>query len=408
MSNTKWWAGFIPAVMVATSVACAGGGDAPGTGSAEPAEVQPAFQVADGQVPQFEPDPLHFELLPNLWVAGQASGLAIDSDDNVWVFHRPRSVPLGEQGAALDPPTSDCCIPAPSVLQYDADGQFVQAWGGPGEGYEWFENEHAIWVDSQDNVWLGGNGEGDSHILKFSSSGEFLMQIGRAGMSTGSNDTENVGRPADLVVHEPTNELFVADGYGNKRVIVFDADTGAYKRHWGAYGNRPDDALALPSREEYVQQLATGEGAPQQFNNPVHAVVVTDDGLVYVADRGHLRIQVFDLDGTFVQETFIRPGTLDSVGTVHGLAVSPDPDQAFLHVADGANAWVHVLDRATLDVVSRVGGRKGHNAREFFHLHSFVSDSVGHLFIGEVNDGHRYYKWRFTGMGAPQNTALPN
>ena len=409
MNRTKLRAGFIPVVVVAVmSAACAGGGDAPAAGTADTADVQPAFLLAEGQVPQFEPDPLHFALLPDLWVNGQVGGLAVDSHDNVWVFHRPLTVPLGEQGAALDPPTADCCIPAPSVLQFDADGQFVQAWGGPGEGYEWFANEHAISVDGQDNVWLGGNGDADNHILKFSSSGEFMMQIGRAGMNTGSNDTENVGRPADLFVHEPTNELFVADGYGNKRVIVFDADTGAYKRHWGAYGNRPDDALALPSREEYVGQLAAGEGAPQQFNNPVHGIYVTNDGLVYVADRGHLRLQVFDLDGTFVQEKFIRPGTLDSTGSVHGFAASPDPDQAFLYVADGSNGWVHILDRATLEVVSRVGGRKGHNAREFFHLHSFGSDSMGHLFIGEVNEGHRYYRWRFTGMGAPQNTALPD
>jgi len=405
MNRTKWWAGFIPAVMVATSVACGGASDA---GSADMTEVQHEFQLADGQVPQFEPDPLHFALLPNLWVNGQVGGLTIDSHDNLWVLHRPLTIPLGEKAAALDPPEADCCIPAPPVLQYDANGDFVQAWGGPGEGYEWFTNEHAIWVDHQDNVWLGGNAESDNHLLKFSSSGEFLLQIGRAGMNTGSNDTENVGGPADLFVYEPTNEVFVADGYGNKRVIVFDADTGAYKRHWGAYGNRPDDALELPSRADYVQQLAAGEAAPQQFNNPVHGVYVTNDGLVYVADRAHLRIQVFNLDGTFVREKFIRPGTLNSTGSVHGFAASPDPDQAFLYVADGANAWVHILDRSTLDVVSRVGGRKGHNAREFFHLHSFASDSTGHLFIGEVNEGHRYYRWRFTGMGAPQNTGLPD
>ena len=408
MNRTKWWAGFISVVMVATSVACAEGGDAPDVDSADTAEAQPGFQLSDGQVPQFEPDPLHFELLPNLWVNGQVGGLAVDSHDNVWVLHRPATIPPGEMAAALDPPEADCCIPAPSVLQYDANGEFVQAWGGPGEGYEWFTNEHAIWVDHQDNVWLGGSAESDNHLLKFSSSGEFLLQIGAAGMNTGSNDTENVGGPADLFVYAPTNEVFVADGYGNRRIIVFDADTGAYKRHWGAYGNRPDDALELPSRAEYVRQLAAGEAAPQQFNNPVHGVYVTNDGLVYVADRSHLRIQVFNLDGAFVQEKFIRPGTLNSVGSVHGLATSPDPDQTFLYVADGANAWVHTLDRVTLDVVSRVGGRKGHNAREFFHLHSFASDSRGNLFIGEVNDGHRYYRWRFTGMGAPQNTALPD
>jgi len=404
MKKTTWSTGLIPALVVAAGTACAGGDNAPGAGTAD----APVFQVGGGRVPLFEPDPLHFALLPNQWVNGQVAGLAVDSHDNVWVFQRPLSIPDGEKGASLDPPAADCCIPAPPVLQYDVDGQFVQAWGGPGAGYEWFTNEHGIWVDSQDNVWLSGNAGPDNHLLKFTSAGEFLMQIGRAGMSTGSNDTENLGAPADLFLYEPTNELFVADGYVNRRVIVFDADTGAYKRHWGAYGNRPDDAVELPTRAEYVRQLAAGDAPPQQFNNPVHAILVTDDDLVYVADRGNLRLQVFNLDGTFVREKFIRPGTLDSVGTVHELSASPDPEQTFLYVADGGNGWVHILDRETLQVVSRVGGRKGHNAREFFHLHSFASDSRGNIFIGEVNDGHRYYRWRFTGMGAPENMTLPD
>ena len=144
-------------------------------------------------MPLFEPDPLHFSLLPNQWVNGQVGGLTVDSHDNVWVFQRPLTIPAGEKGASLDPPEADCCIPAPSVLQYDADGQFVQAWGGPGEGYEWFSNEHGIWVDGQDNVWLSGSAGPDNHILKFTSSGEFLLQIGQVGMNTGSNDTQNVG-----------------------------------------------------------------------------------------------------------------------------------------------------------------------------------------------------------------------
>ena len=404
MRRTQWSVGLIPVLVVAVGAACTGGDNAPNAGPAD----APIFQAGEGQVPLFEPDPLHFSLLPNQWVSGQVGGLTVDSHDNIWVFHRPLTTPDGEKAASLDPPEADCCFPAPPVLQYDVSGQFVQAWGGPGEGYQWFSNEHGIWVDSQDNVWLSGNAESDNHILKFSSSGEFLLQIGHAGMNTGSNDTQNVGGPAGLFLYEPTNELFVADGYGNRRVIVFDADTGAYKRHWGAYGNRPDDAVELPAQAEYVRQLAAGEAPPQQFNNPVHGISVTNDGMVYVADRSHLRIQVFNLDGTFVREKFIRRGTLNSKGSVHAFSVSPDPDQTFLYVADGANGWVHVLDRTTLEVVSRVGGRKGHNAREFFHLHSLAADSRGNLFIGEVNEGHRYYRWRFTGMGSPRNTALPD
>ena len=397
MTSIHWKPPTIAAAM-AMLVGCAEGAGGPDrTEATDPA----ADWAAAGQMPMYEPDPLFFSVLPNRWVSGQVGGLAVDSRDNIWVFHRPATIPDGEKSAALDPPQAECCYPAPPVLQFDASGQFVQGWGGPGEGFEWFANEHGILVDHEDNVWLSGSADPDNHILKFTSSGDFLMQIGRSGMNAGSNDTENVGGPAGLFVYEPTNELFVADGYGNRRVIVFDAETGAYRRHWGAYGNRPDDDVELPSRAEYVEQLAAGEPPPSQFNTPVHAVYVTRDGLVYVADRGHLRFQVFELDGTFVRERFIKPGTLHSVGTVHAFGTSPDPEQTLLYVVDGANKWVHVLDRETLETVHQIGGYAGHNAREFFHAHSFALDSRGNVFIGEVNDGQRYYRYRFLGMRSP-------
>ena len=381
------------------ATACAGGA----SDSSQQGSTDASFlEVSVGQVPMFEPDPLFFSVIPNQWVSGAVGGLAVDSHDNIWVLQRPSTIPDGEKAAALDPPQAECCYPAPPVMQFDVNGQFVQAWGGPGEGYEWFASEHGIFVDHEDNVWLSGNAASDNHILKFTSSGEFLMQIGRAGMNSGSNDTENVGGPADLFLYEPTNELFVADGYGNRRIIVFDGGTGEYKRHWGAYGNRPDDSVELPNRAEYVQQLSEGDVPPQQFNNPVHAVYVTNDGLVYVADRGHLRLQVFELDGAFIREVFVKPNTLYDVGTVHEFATSPDPDQTFLYVVDGANKWIYVLNRETLEVVHQISGYAGHNARELFHAHSFAADSRGNLFIGEVNDGQRYYRYRFTGAGTAQ------
>ena len=383
------------AVAIALSTGCAAGAGDGGPGQESGAS---ADWTAAGEVPGYEPDPLFFSVLPNRWVSGQVGGLAVDSNDNIWVFHRPATIPDGEKAAALDPPEAECCFPAPPVLHFDAGGEFVRGWGGPGEGYEWFSNEHGIFVDHEGNVWLSGSASSDNHILKFTGEGDFLMQIGRAGMGAGSNDTLNVGGPAGLFVHEPTNELFVADGYGNRRVIVFDAETGAYRRHWGAYGNRPDDSVELPSRAEYIELVAAGGPLPQQFNTPVHAVFVSRDGLVYVADRGHLRIQVFDLEGGFVQETFVRPNTLYTVGTVHAFGTSPDPGERFLYVVDGANKWVDILDRETLETVHQIGGYAGHNAREFFHAHSFAVDSRGHLFIGEVNDGQRYYRYRFVGM----------
>ena len=345
------------------------------------------------RVPMFEPDPLWSQALPNKWVTGAVGGVAVDSHDNVWVFQRPGSIPDGEKAASLNPPQAECCIPAPPVLEFDSKGKFLRAWGGPGQGYEWFASEHGIFVDSKDNVWLSGNAQADNHILKFSPEGKFLLQIGHAGKNQGSNDTANLGGPAGLFVYPKTNELFVADGYFNHRVIVFDATTGAYKRHWGAYGRRPDDALKLPSREE----MARG-AQPEGFNNPVHAVVVANDDLVYVADRGNNRLQVFRLDGTFVREVFIARGTLQSEGAVHAFALSPDKAQKFLYVVDGSNKVVRVLERQTLTEVGKVGGHAGHNAREFFHIHGIAADSKGNLFLGEVNNGMRYYKYAYKGL----------
>src|SRR5262245_31630001 len=219
-------------------------------------------QVSRTQVPLFEPDPLWSQVLPNKWVNGQIGGVAIDSHDNLWVFHRPATIPDGEKAASLTPPQAECCIPAPPVLEFDTNGKFLQAWGGTGQGYEWPSSEHGIFVDYKDNVWLSGNAKEDNQILKFSNKGKFLMQIGHAGKNRRRNETENLGCPAGLFVYRKTNELFVADGYFNRRVIVFDADTGAYKRHWGAYGKKPDDTLKLPTRVQ-VTQGAASEG----FNN---------------------------------------------------------------------------------------------------------------------------------------------
>jgi len=363
------------------------------------------------QVPWFEPDPLWSESLPNKWVSGQVGGVAVDSHDNLWVFHRPGTIPDGEKAASLDPPEAECCVPAPPVLQFDTNGRFLQAWGGPSTGYDWFTAEHGIFVDDQDNVWLSGSGSADGHILKFTSTGELLMQIGRSGerrasadadesgMEQGSNDTNALGGPADLQVYAKTNELFVADGYHNRRVIVFDATTGAYKRHWGAYGRRPDDSVPFPPRAQLLR-----EPPSSSFHTPVHSVLVTNDDLVYVADRSNNRVQIFGLDGTFVREVFVARHTLQSVGTAHTFAVSPDSEQTFLYLADGANKVVRVFNRRTMEMVSTIGGHAGHNAREFFHLHSLAADSKGNLFIGEVNDGQRYYRYAFMGMRTASST----
>lgn len=349
-------------------------------------------------VPQFEPDPLFFKNLPNRWVTGQIPGIDVDRNDHVWVIHRPATIPDGEKSASLNPPQSLCCVPAPPVLEFDQNGNFVKAWGGPGAGYEWPTGEHGVHADYRNNIWVGGNGKGDHHILKFTNTGKFLLQIGKKNQSKGSNDTANLNGAAGIFVYQKTNEVFVADGYTNRRVIVYDADTGAYKRHWGAYGKKPED-LKNPPREQIVQGPP-----PAFFSTPVHGVVVANDDTVYAADRSNNRIQVFRLDGTFIKEAFVNRRTLQNEGTVHGFALSRDPAQRYLYVADGSNKAVHIVDRQTLALLDSIGGHAGHNAREFFHIHSIGGpDSKGNLYFGEVNDGQRYYRYLLRGMGRPAN-----
>ena len=345
-----------------------------------------AQQVATN-VPKFEPDPSWPKHLPNNWMFGQVSGVAVDSHDNVWVIHRPRTTE--EHDNYLRDKTADCCAPAPAILEFDQAGNLIQSWGGPGQGYDWPDTEHGIFVDHHDNVWITGNGEKDTNLLKFSKSGKFLLQIGKHGTTGGSNDTGNVNQAAGIAVYAPTNEVFVADGYGNRRVIVFDAETGAYKRHWGAYGNKPDDAA--PKTRIY-------EGAgPPQFNT-VHGIAVSNDAIVYVGDRVNNRIQSFRLNGQFLQEAFIERKTTARFGTGFGAAFSQDKDQRFFYVPDGTNKKVQIVDRQAMRVVGFFGGYGGHGVGEFSHIHSIATDSKGNVYLGEVDTGRRVYRWTYKGM----------
>jgi NHL repeat-containing protein len=343
-------------------------------------------------VPKFEVDPYWPKDLPNQWMLGQVSGIFVDSHDHVWVTNRPRSLENHDKYAAFDPPQADCCKPAPAILEFDAEGTFVQGWGGPGTGYEWPDNEHGIFVDYKQNVWVGGNGAKDTNILKFTKDGKFLLQIGHHGKSGGSNDTENLNRPAGIVVYQKTNEVFVADGYGNRRVIVYDADTGAYKRHWGAYGKKPDD-------KESNARTLEGEG-PKQFNT-VHSLRISNDDLVYVGDRRNNRIQVFKPDGTYLKESYVERKTTGEEGTTFDFAFSPDAQQKYIYIPDGTNKRVQILDRETLEVLGYFGGHGGHGAAQFFHIHSIATDSKGNVYLGE-SFGKRALRWNFKGMEANQ------
>jgi hypothetical protein len=353
-------------------------------------------------VPQFRVDPLWPKPLPNHWLVGAVAGVAVDARDHVWITHRPSTLQPNE--------TRSIWHAAPPVLEFDVDGTLISSWGGPGSGYEWPQLEHGIYLDHRDRVWLGGGGDKDAQILKFTRQGAFLMQIGRQGQNTGSNDTRNLGAPASMIVDPDANEVYVADGYVNHRVIVFDADTGAYKRHWGAFGRRPDDGYfqrageRLPGpfngavqHEDKPSQYDPDGPSPPQFRI-VHAVRIAKDGLVYVCDRTNDRIQVFRKDGTFVQEAFIAKDTFGS-GSVWDIGFSTDPDQTFLFVPDGTNERVYVVLRASLTVVSTFGGA-GHWAGQFYGAHNLAVDSKGNLYITETYEGKRVQKFTATGMGA--------
>ena len=354
------------------------------------------YAVYQSGTPMFQVDPTWPKYPQHNWLLGEVPSVAVDAQDNVWIFQRPKKLKGEELYAAMSPPQADCCIPAPPVMEFDPEGNFIQGWGGPGPGYEWFSNEHSIHIDYKGNVWLSGAQSTqrtvDNQILKFTKDGKFLMQIGHNGKSKGSNDTENLNQPTGLYVNPKTNELFVSDGYVNKRVIVFDADTGAYKRHWGAYGNKPDDSV--PSYNVPKPKDVVGP-ASKQFNT-VHCVRVSNDGIVYVCDRTNNRIQVFKTDGTYITEVFIsRQAT--GAGVTDGIAFSPDNEQKFMYVTDSPDQHVWILDRKSLQPLGRFG-RRGHYAGQMYHVHGIATDSKGNIYTAEGITGHRVEKFVYKGL----------
>jgi hypothetical protein len=371
------------------------------------------------QAPRFEVDPLWPKPLPNHWVLGSLGGIAVDEQDHIWVLNRgSRTLAANFKQLEFDPPWSMCCGSAPAVLEFDQGGNLLRHWGGNpgGPGYEWFDQEHGIAVDTKGNVWMGGGGGGDSHLLKFTKDGKFLMQIGKryARLASGdpngppqqrvykanSLDTNNFGRPAKIVVDARSNEAYVADGYLNTRVVVLDADTGKVKRFWGAYGNKPDDSV-FEKAQVTGDQKATGydPAAPpaQQWRHAVHCVMVSKDDLVYVCDRQGDRIQVFTKDGKFVKEAFVAKETRDA-GSVWDLAFSADPQQTYLYVGDGENELVHILRRDTLEELTAFGDG-GRQPGQFYGVHVIASDSKGNIYTAETYEGHRVQRFLYKGVG---------
>ena len=370
------------------------------------------------QAPTYQVDPMWPKPLPNNWLFGSVVGLSVDARDHVWVVHRGNLAPkegsmlagsngMQHPGSGTPPNPGDthrisdlCCEAAPPVLEFDPAGNLVSSWGGPGAGYEWpaaieqagvrfLWSMHGITVDGKDNVWLAGN-QGNT-VLKFTRQGKFLMQIGKNGQSKGNADTENLGRPAEVEVDLAANEAYVADGYGNRRVIVYDADTGKFKRMWGAYGKPPSDANPGPYDPDkpISQSFAT-----------VHCAQIANDGLVYVCDRVNNRIQVFRKDGTYVKETQVAKRTLGD-GVVFDLAFTKDAPQKYLLVADGANHRIWTLLRDPLHVVSHFGSG-GRQPGQFYAPHNLALDSKGNLYTVETYEGKRLQKFSYKGIGAVQ------
>jgi sugar lactone lactonase YvrE len=391
---------WVASVLVgAVSAGCSGGSDAgapAGTSGTPSGDAIPTYQA------------VAWPTLPNDWVLGLASGLATDADDHIWLVHRPRTVVEADRGRA-----------APAVLEFDAAGTYIQSWGGPdyvdSQEFEWPDTEHGIHIDHEGNVWITGSGNGDHQVLKFTSDGRFLLQIGKRGASAGNSDTANLNQAADVYVHPETNEAFVADGYGNRRIIVFDATSGAFKRMWGAYGNPPTDPA--PDEPEFD---------PKHFNL-VHGVRISRDGLVYVSDRGGMRLQVFSTDGEFLYEkpmgrypdpdpavmaarandtSFGQPTTqlIEATARAHQsvskTAFSSDPGQRWLYVNERSTHALIVLDRLTLQELTRFG-QHGDELGEMYILHDMTADSQGNLYTVEVNNiggtRKRTQKWVLTG-----------
>jgi DNA-binding beta-propeller fold protein YncE len=346
-----------------------------------------ACQVALAQAPQphFKVDPYWPKELPNNWIIGQVGGMTVDSNDHIWVFQRPGSNTSDEISSDPSSPRhAMCCVPAPPVLVFDVGGNLLKSWGGPGKGYDWPQVEHGILVDHAGNVWLTGSGVGDRQVLEFTNDGKFLKQIGHPSKQPANSlDTTLLGQPAGLEMDEAAHELYISDGYLNKRVIVYDSETLAFKRMWSAYGNVPSDADPGPYNPDGLHD--------QQFRSPVHCVRIANDGLVYVCDRINDRIQVFTKQGKFIKEFFIRPVT-QSPGTISMIAFSRDPGQEYMMVADPTNNVIWTLRRSDGTVLGSIG-HDGRNAGQFHAVHSMTEDSVGNLYTGEVETGKRLQKF---------------
>jgi len=337
-----------------------------------------------GGVPVFKVDPWWPQEMPNKWIMGAVTGVFVDSRQHVWVTHLPETLTEEETSVTQKPPIGTCCVAAPPVLEFDAQGKLVQGWGqgSMDDTSGWPRNPHGIFVDHNDFVWIGTYMH--HRVMKFTREGKLVMTIGEYDKNAGSNDTTLLGGPAGIWVDPKTNEVYIADGYRNRRVIVFEGATGKYLRHWGAYGEKPDDT------EKFDPKTMVSGALPKQFST-VHGITGSKDGKIYVADRRGNRIQVFDHQGKFLAEKIIAPATLAS-GSAFVPVLSPDPQEQWLYVADGTNHKVWILRRSDLEIVGEFG-RGGRQVGQFLRPHGMSIDAKGNLYVGEASTGRRVQKF---------------
>lgn len=374
MPNTQRF--FPIAAVVLVSATLTGCNPQSDTADVPPTSSQP-------ETPAFQVDPSWPQEMPNSWILGAVTAVFVDAKDHVWVTHLPETLTPEETALVQEPPIGTCCVPAPIVIEFDPAGKVVQGWGDSStqDVSEFPRNAHGLFVDHNDYVWVGTYRH--HRVMKFTRDGQLVMTIGRYDDNGGSNDPNLLGGPAGIWVDPDTNEAYFADGYRNRRVVVYDGDTGEYLRHWGAYGELPNDDYDFGDRDPLGS-------APRQFST-VHGLVGSNDGLIYVADRRGNRIQVFDYAGQFVVEQTVAPRTRAS-GSAFVIALSPDAEQRWLYLADGTNHKVWILRRSDLEIVGEFG-RGGRQVGQFIRPHGMGIDSQGNLYVGEASTGRRVQKF---------------